>query len=74
MALMARKRIEDIIAELRSWLPDYDRGDDAGTLRRPQTIADHAFRDHAGHPEAVDGLPPEAIRIGNLSPEWQGSS
>ena len=25
---MARKRIEDITAELQSWLPNYDRGDD----------------------------------------------
>jgi hypothetical protein len=24
---MARKRIEDIIAELQSWLPNYDRGE-----------------------------------------------
>jgi hypothetical protein len=25
---MARKEIEDIIAELQSWLPNYDRGED----------------------------------------------
>jgi hypothetical protein len=25
---MARKKVDDIIAELQSWLPNYDRGDD----------------------------------------------